>query len=50
MGALITFKVDLDMRTGKPTRTLMEEARTFFKKELGLDLETTDQAISNLRV
>ena len=31
MGALITFKVDIDMKTGLPSRTLMEEAKTFFK-------------------
>ena len=42
MGALITFKVDIDMKTGQPSRNLMEEAKVFFKKELGLDLKTSD--------
>ena len=42
MAALITFKVDIDPKTGVPTKNLMLEARQFFKTELGLDLQTTD--------
>ena len=42
MGALITFKVDVDMTTGIPSKNLMQEAKVFFKKELGLDFETSD--------
>ena len=44
MGALITFKVDVDMKTGLPSKNLLEEARVFFKKELGLDIKTSDEA------
>ena len=50
MGALITFKVDIDMKTGQPSRNLMEEAKVFFKKELGLDLKTSDEAIAEPKV
>ena len=50
MGALITFKVDIDPKTGVPTRNLMLEAREFFKQELGLTLSTSDQAIAEPKV
>jgi len=50
MAALITFKVDVDMKTGQPSKNLMLEAQTFFKKELGLDLKTSDDAVSNPKV
>ena len=38
------------MKTGQPSRTLTEEAKSFFKKELGLDLQTSDQAIAEPKV
>ena len=50
MGALVTFKVDIDMKTGQPSHNLMEEAKVFFKKELGLDLKTSDEAIAEPKV
>ena len=42
MAAIITFKVDIDPTTGVPTKNLMLETRDFFKKELGLELMTSD--------
>jgi len=36
MAALITFKVDIDMKTGLPGTDLSNEARNFFKDELQL--------------
>ena len=50
MGALITFKVDVDMKTGLPSKNLLEEARVFFKKELGLDIKTSDEACKEPKV
>ena len=50
LGALITFKVDMDPKTGLPTRNLMLETRQFFQKELGLSLSTSDQAIAEPKV
>ena len=50
MAALITFKVDVDMKTGTPSHNLMEEAKVFFKKELGLDLKTSDEAVVEPKV
>lgn len=45
MAALITFKVDVDMKSGLPSKNLIPEVKTFFKKELGLDLSTSDEAV-----
>ena len=50
MAALITFKVDVDMKTGLPSRNLIDEAKVFFKKELGLDLKTSDEAVAEPKV
>ena len=50
MAALITFKVDIDPKTGIPSKNLMLEAQTFFKTELGLDIKTSDQAIAEPKV
>ena len=50
MGALITFKVDIDMKTGLPSHNLLEDTRSFFKKELGLDLKTSDEACKEPKV
>ena len=50
MAALITFKVDVDPKSGVPSRNLTSEAKNCFKNELGLDLTTTDQAIENPKV
>ena len=50
MAALITFKVDIDMKTGVPSKNLMTEARTFFKDKLGVDVKTTDEAIAEPKI
>lgn len=44
MACLITFKVDIDMMTGLPSKQLTNEAFTFFKKELNLDIKTSTEA------
>lgn len=46
MSAIITFKVDINMATGIPSRNLTNEAITFFK-EAGLSIKTTDEACSS---
>jgi len=50
MAALITFKVDIDPKSGNPSKNLTQEAANYFKKELGLDLKTSDQACSDPKV
>jgi long-chain-fatty-acid--CoA ligase ACSBG len=50
MGALITFKVDVDMKTGLPSNNLTEEAKSYFKEKLDLTLKTSDEACSNKKV
>ena len=50
MGALITFKVDIDPKTGVPSRNLTQEAKTCFKENLGIELTTTDEAIAEPKV
>jgi len=37
MGAIITFKVDMDPKTGHATDNLFIEAKSYFKEKLGLD-------------
>jgi len=50
MAALITFKVDIDLKTGQPTKNLLPESITYFKTHLGLDLKTSDEAATNPKV
>lgn len=50
MAALITFKVDVDNKTGSPSRNLTPEAVAFFKKELGLSFKTSDEACADPKV
>ena len=50
MGALITFKVDVDPTSGNPSKKLLPEAIRVFKNELGLDITTSDEACSNPKV
>jgi hypothetical protein len=38
------------MTTGIPTHNLTTEVRSFFKKELNVDIKTTDEAIKNENV
>ena len=47
MAAFITFKVDIDPKTGVPSRILTNEAKADFKKNAGVDVSTTDEACSN---
>ena len=43
MTALITFKVDVDMaKDGAPSKNLLQDTKSFFKRELKLDLQTSD--------
>ena len=50
MAALITFKVEIDEKSGVPSRRLTNEAKTDFKEKLGLDLSTSDDAIAEPKV
>lgn len=50
MAALITFKVDVDPKSGEPSRTLTQETQNFFKKELGLTFKTSDEACADPKV
>lgn len=50
MAALITFKVDVDPKTGVPSHNLTAEAKICFKEKLGVDLSTTDEAVANPKV
>ena len=42
MAAIITFKVDIDPKTGQPSQNLTPEIQSFFKKELGVDVKTSE--------
>ena len=50
MAALITFKVDVDPKSGVPSRNLTAEAKNCFKQQLGLEVATTDEAIAEPKV
>jgi len=50
MAALISFKVDVDLVTGIPTRNLLPECINYFKNELKLDIKTTDEACASPEV
>jgi len=50
MACLMTLKVDVDPKTGLPSRNLTPEAAAYFKKELGLTLKTSDEAIAEPKV
>ena len=50
MSAIITFKVDINMATGQPSKNLLPDAQKYFKDKLGLSLKTTDEAVSNPKV
>mmetsp|Transcript_18020 Transcript_18020/g.30697 ORF Transcript_18020/g.30697 Transcript_18020/m.30697 type:complete len:373 (+) Transcript_18020:798-1916(+) len=49
MAALITFKVDIDMTTGLPSKNLTADAINFFKAA-GVDVKTSDDACKNAKV
>lgn len=50
MAALITFKVDIDMKTGLPSTNLLEDAQMYFKQNVGVDVKTSEEACSNPKV
>jgi long-chain-fatty-acid--CoA ligase ACSBG len=50
MAALISFKVDVDMATGIPTKNLLPECVNYFKSELKLDIKTSDEACASPEV
>jgi|LauGreDrversion4_2_1035121.scaffolds.fasta_scaffold204837_2 long-chain-fatty-acid--CoA ligase ACSBG len=50
MACLITFKVDIDPKSGQPSKNLTVETVAFFKKELGVDVKTSDEAIKDPKI
>lgn len=50
MSALITFKVEIDMSNGQPTKQLTSEAVAFLQKEAGVSVKTSDEACANPKV
>ena len=50
MSALITFKVDIDMKTGIPSTNLTKDAINFFKEKAGVDVKTSDEACKNQKI
>lgn len=50
MAALITLKVDVDPASGQPSQNLTVETRAYFKKELGMDFKTSDEACAEPKV
>lgn len=50
MAALITFKVDVDMKTGLPSNKLTPDAINFIKSNAGVEVKTSDEACKNQKV
>jgi long-chain-fatty-acid--CoA ligase ACSBG len=50
MSALITFKVEIDMKTGIPSTELTKDAAKFLKDASGVDVKTSDEACKNQKV
>lgn len=50
MAALITLKVDVDNKTGLPSKNLTAEAAAYLQKETGQTFKTTDEAIADPKV
>jgi len=50
MAAIITFKVDIDPKSGVPSRILTDEAKRVLKQNVGLDFKTSDEAIAEPKV
>ena len=50
MTAIMTLKADADPKSGAPTKNLSPEAKGYLKGVLGLELNTTDEAISTEKV
>jgi len=47
ISAIITLKVDIDMKTGTPTQKLLPETVKYFKKEAGVTVKTAEEACNN---
>ena len=50
MSAIITFKVDIDMKTGQPSKNLTNESINYFKQAADVEVKTSDEACSNQKV
>ena len=50
MAALITLKVEIDVKTNLPSNKLMPETAAFLNKELGVNFATADEAIKDPKV
>ena len=48
--AFVTFKCDVDMAKGIPSNNLTSDAKAFFKNSLGVEVKTTDEAVSNEKI
>lgn len=48
--ALITLKTEPDKTTGIPTKEISPEIRNTLKREGGVDVKTTDEAVKNEKV
>lgn len=50
MGAFITLKVEVDNKTGLPSKNLTPEAIAYLQKETGQTFKTSDEAIADPKV
>lgn len=50
MSALITLKVEIDLKTGIPSNELTKETIKFLKENAGVDVKTSDEAATNQKV
>ena len=47
MSALITFKAEMDMKSGMPSQDLVPETIAFVKRELGIDVKNTKELVAS---
>lgn len=50
MAALITLKVEIDTKSGLPSKNLTADAANYLKAETGQSFKTTDEAIAEPKV
>lgn len=50
MGALITLKAEMDMKTGLPSKELLPETIEFIKKNIGVDVKDSETASKNEKI
>lgn len=48
--AFVTFKVEVDLSKGIPSNNLTNDAKAFFKSQLGVDVKTSDEAAANDKI